>query len=49
MASKPGERKLQILQTLAAMLESPRAEKVTTLLDNILHRPPTPLRWGINE
>ena len=27
---KPGERKLQILQTLAAMLESPRPEKVTT-------------------
>jgi TetR/AcrR family transcriptional regulator len=30
MASKPGERKLQILQTLAAMLESPKADKVTT-------------------
>ena len=30
MSAKPGERKLQILQTLAAMLESPRAEKVTT-------------------
>src|SRR6202163_2873979 len=30
MASKPGERRLQILQMLAAMLESPRAEKVTT-------------------
>jgi len=30
MASRPGERRLQILQTLAAMLESPRAEKVTT-------------------
>jgi TetR/AcrR family transcriptional regulator len=30
MASKPGERRLQILQTLAAMLENPRAEKVTT-------------------
>jgi len=28
---------------------SKRAEKVTSLLDNILHRPPTPLRWGINE
>src|SRR5438876_6491290 len=28
---------------------SNRAEKVTSLLDNILHRPPTPLRWGINE
>ena len=26
-----------------------RAEKVTSLLDDILHRPPTPLRWGINE
>jgi TetR/AcrR family transcriptional regulator len=30
MASKPGERRNQILQTLAAMLENPRAEKVTT-------------------
>ena len=30
MAMKPGERRLQILQTLAAMLENPRAEKVTT-------------------
>jgi TetR/AcrR family transcriptional regulator len=30
MPSKPGERKLQILQTLAAMLESPRGDKVTT-------------------
>ena len=30
MAMKPGERKLQILQTLAAMLESPRGDKVTT-------------------
>ena len=30
MASKPGERKLQILQTLASMLEVPRGEKVTT-------------------
>jgi hypothetical protein len=28
---------------------SKRAEKVTSLLDNILHRPPIPLRWGINE
>ncbi len=28
--SKPGERKLQILQTLAEMLETPVAEKVTT-------------------
>ena len=30
MASKPGERKLQILQTLAGMLEKPSAEKITT-------------------
>ena len=30
MAIKPGERRLQILQTLAAMLESPRGEKITT-------------------
>ena len=30
MSTKPGERKLQILQTLAAMLEVPRAEKITT-------------------
>lgn len=28
--SKPGERKLQILQTLAHMLESPSAERITT-------------------
>ncbi len=28
---------------------SKRAEQVTSLLDSILHRPPTPLRWGINE
>ncbi|MES2770970.1 MAG: nucleoid occlusion factor SlmA [Pseudomonadota bacterium] len=28
--AKPGERKLQILQTLAMMLESPTAEKITT-------------------
>ncbi|GMV57319.1 MAG: hypothetical protein AMXMBFR72_04360, partial [Betaproteobacteria bacterium] len=27
---KPGARKLQILQTLAAMLEDPKGEKVTT-------------------
>jgi TetR/AcrR family transcriptional regulator len=27
---KPGERRLQILQTLAAMLQEPRAEKITT-------------------
>src|SRR5450432_4829733 len=30
MASKPGERRLQILQTLATMLETPRGEKITT-------------------
>ena len=30
MSTKPGERKLQILQTLAAMLEAPRAERITT-------------------
>ena len=30
MAAKPGERRLQILQTLASMLESPRGDKVTT-------------------
>ena len=30
MSTKPGERKLQILQTLASMLEAPRAEKITT-------------------
>ncbi|MFZ3019183.1 MAG: nucleoid occlusion factor SlmA, partial [Gallionella sp.] len=30
MAAKPGERKLQILQTVAAMLEQPKGEKVTT-------------------
>jgi TetR/AcrR family transcriptional regulator len=29
-ARKPGERRLQILQTLAAMLEEPSPEKVTT-------------------
>lgn len=29
-STKPGERKLQILQTLAAMLEHPKGEKVTT-------------------
>ncbi|HEY3555240.1 MAG TPA: nucleoid occlusion factor SlmA [Casimicrobiaceae bacterium] len=27
---KPGERRLQILQTLASMLETPRGEKITT-------------------
>src|ERR687890_1483323 len=30
MAARTGERRLQILQTLASMLESPRSEKVTT-------------------
>ena len=30
MANKPGERKLQILQVLAEMLENPRAERITT-------------------
>jgi TetR/AcrR family transcriptional regulator len=30
MAAKPGERKLQILQTVAEMLESPKGEKITT-------------------
>ncbi len=30
MAAKPGERKLQILQTLAEMLQQPRGEKITT-------------------
>ena len=30
MPTKPGERKLQILQTLAQMLEKPAAEKITT-------------------
>mgnify|MGYP001071928085 CR=1 FL=1 len=29
-ARKPGERRMQILQTLASMLEEPRAEKITT-------------------
>jgi TetR/AcrR family transcriptional regulator len=29
-ATKPGERKLQILQTLASMLEQPKGEKITT-------------------
>ena len=28
---------------------SKRAEKVTSLLDGILHRPTVPPRWGINE
>ena len=30
MAAKPGERKLQILQTLAEMLQKPQKEKITT-------------------
>ncbi len=30
MATKPGERKLQILQVLAGMLEDPKGEKITT-------------------
>ena len=30
MALKPGERRLQILQTLATMLENPRSERITT-------------------
>ena len=30
MAIKPGERKKKILETLAAMLENPRGEKITT-------------------
>jgi TetR/AcrR family transcriptional regulator len=30
MPAKPGERKLQILQTLASMLETPKGEKITT-------------------
>lgn len=30
MAARTGERKAQILQTLAQMLENPRAEKITT-------------------
>lgn len=29
-STKPGERKLQILQTLAEMLEQPKGEKITT-------------------
>ena len=28
--AKPGERRLQILQTLAQMLETPKGEKITT-------------------
>lgn len=30
MAIKPGERRLQILQTLAGMLETPKGQKITT-------------------
>ncbi|OFZ66469.1 MAG: nucleoid occlusion factor SlmA [Betaproteobacteria bacterium RBG_16_56_24] len=30
MAAKPGDRKLQILQTVAQMLEQPKGEKITT-------------------
>jgi TetR/AcrR family transcriptional regulator len=30
MAIKPGERRLEILQTLAGMLETPKGEKITT-------------------
>lgn len=30
MAAKPGERKLQILQTIAGMLEQPKGDKITT-------------------
>ena len=30
MATKPGERRLQILQALAEMLETPKGEKITT-------------------
>ncbi len=32
MASKPGERKMQILQTIASMLEKPKGDKITTAL-----------------
>jgi len=32
MATKPGERKQQILETLAKMLEAPKQEKITTAL-----------------
>src|SRR5512144_1350351 len=31
-AKQPGERKLQILQTVAEMLEQPKGEKITTAL-----------------
>ena len=32
MAARAGERKLQILQTIAEMLQDPRGEKITTAL-----------------
>jgi TetR/AcrR family transcriptional regulator len=32
MAARPGERKLQILQTIAEMLQDPKGEKITTAL-----------------
>ena len=32
MAAKPGERKLQILQTIAGLLEQPKGEKITTAI-----------------
>ncbi|MDX8399039.1 MAG: nucleoid occlusion factor SlmA [Gallionellaceae bacterium] len=32
MATKPGERKLQILQAIATLLEQPKGEKITTAL-----------------
>lgn len=32
MSTKPGERKLQIMQTIAELLENPAGEKVTTAL-----------------
>ena len=30
MTTKPGERRLRILQTLARMLETPKGERITT-------------------
>ena len=32
MGAKPGERKLQILQTIAELLQEPKGEKITTAL-----------------
>jgi len=32
MAAKPGERKMQILQTIAEMLQDPKGERITTAL-----------------